>query len=36
MPTHSGHPYLLRESSKSGNTIMNPQQLTNAIVAKPN
>jgi len=27
----NGHSYLLGESSESGNTIMDPQQLTNAI-----
>ena len=33
MPTRSGHSYLLGESSESGNRIMDPQQLANAIAA---
>jgi len=33
MPTRSGHPHLLGESSQSGNIIMNSQQLVNAIAA---
>ena len=31
MPTHSGHPYLLGESSESSITTMDPQQLADAI-----
>ena len=33
MPTRSGHPYLLGESSESGITTMDPQQLADAIAA---
>ena len=33
MPTRSGHPYLLGESSKLGITTMDPQQLADSIAA---
>ena len=33
MPTRSGYPYLLGESSESGITTMDPQQLADAIAA---
>jgi len=33
MLTRSGHPYMLGESSESGNIIIDRQQLANAIAA---